>query len=101
MTGKPSEKEEEYFKRLEFEKKRKIEEARQKDLAGTEKQRIRDLHFMHCPKCGMKLVEIEFKGIKVDKCSACEGIWLDSGELDQVSKQEKGFMDSFLGVFKK
>jgi uncharacterized protein len=101
MTGKPSEKEEEYFKRLEFEKKRKTEEARQKDLAGAEKKQIRDLHFMHCPKCGMKLIEIEYKGIKVDKCSACEGIWLDSGELDQVSKQEKGFMDSFLGVFKK
>jgi len=29
-------------------------------------------------KCGMNLVEIDYKSIKVDRCSSCEGIWLDT-----------------------
>ena len=31
-------------------------------------------------------IEIDYKGIKVDKCSACEGVWLDAGELEAVSR---------------
>jgi len=56
---------------------------------------------MHCPKCGMKLVEIDYKEIKVDKCSECEGIWLDAGELEAVSHLERSVIDKFFGVFKK
>lgn len=101
MTYKPSEREEEYFKRLEFENKKKVEEERQKVMAEKEKAQLRELHFMHCPKCGMNLIEIDYKGVKVDKCSSCEGIWLDAGELEMVSEKEKGFMDNFFKVFKR
>ncbi len=98
---KPSEKEEEYFARLEFEKKKKIEEEKHKQLAEQEKKRLRDLHHMRCPKCGMELIEIDYKNIKVDKCSECDGIWLDAGELEAVSKLEKSGLDKLFGVFKK
>lgn len=101
MLKKPSEKEEEYFARLEFERKKKIEEERQKRLAEEEKKRLRELHYMKCPKCGMDLIEIDYKGIKVDKCSSCEGIWLDAGELESVSRLEKSVLDKLFGVFKK
>ena len=101
MTYKPSEKEEEYFKRLEFERKQKAEEEKQKTLADKERAQLKELHHMHCPKCGLNLIEIDYKGIKVDKCSFCEGIWLDAGELELVSTKEKGFLDNFFGVFKK
>jgi uncharacterized protein len=101
MAYKPSEKEEEYFKRLEFEKKIQLEQERQKTSTEGEKKRLKDLHFMHCPKCGMNLVEINYHGIKLDKCSACGGVWLDAGELEQVVCKEKGVLDSFFGVFKK
>ncbi len=56
---------------------------------------------MRCPKCGMELIEIKYKGILVDKCSECEGIWLDAGELENVSKLEKGGLDKLFSVFKK
>ena len=56
---------------------------------------------MRCPKCGMELVEINYKGIKVDKCSECEGVWLDAGELETVSQLEKGGLDRWFSVFKK
>jgi len=98
---KPSEKEEEYFARLEFEKKKKIEEGKHKQLAELEKKRLQELHHMRCPKCGMELIEIDYKNIKVDKCSECDGIWLDAGELESVSKLEKSGLDKLFGVFKK
>jgi uncharacterized protein len=100
MIMKPSEKEEEYFAKMQFEKKKKIEEAKHKELAAEEKKRLKDLHFMRCPKCGMELIEIDYKNIKVDKCSECAGIWLDAGELDAVSMIEKSGLDKLFSVFK-
>jgi hypothetical protein len=101
MPVKPSEKEEEYFARLELQRRRKLEEERHKKIAAEEKRRLKDLHHMHCPKCGMDLSEMDYKGIKVDKCLSCEGIWLDAGELEQVSTMEKKALDKLFGVFKK
>jgi hypothetical protein len=101
MVMKPSEKEEEYFARTEFERKKKIEEEKHKRLAQEEKKKLKELHYMRCPKCGMELIEIDYKGIKIDECSECEGIWLDTGELETVSKLEKSGLDKFFGVFKK
>lgn len=98
---KPSELEEEYFARVEFEKRKKIEEEKHKQLAEQEKKRLQEIHHMRCPKCGMELIEIDYKHIKVDKCSECDGIWLDAGEIEAVSKLEKSGMDKLFGVFKK
>ncbi len=101
MPLKPSEQEEEYFARKEFERKKKIEEEKHKKLGEEEKRRLKDLHYMRCPKCGMELIEIDYKGIKIDECSECEGIWLDAGELETVSKLEKTGLDKLFSVFKK
>ena len=101
MIWKPSEKEEEYFARMEFEKKKKEEEEKQKKLAEADKKKLKELHHMKCPKCGMELIEIDYKAIKVDKCSGCEGVWLDAGELEMVSKLEKSGLDKLFSVFAK
>lgn len=97
---KPREDEEEYFARMEFEKKKKIEDEKRKKLAENEEKSLRELHYMKCPKCGMELIEIEYKGIKMDECSACKGIWLDAGELAAVSKFEKTALDKLFDVFR-
>ncbi|RPI53788.1 MAG: hypothetical protein EHM56_06910 [Chloroflexi bacterium] len=101
MVSKPSEKEEEYFARIEFERRKKLEEEKHGKLKEEEKKRLKELHYMKCPKCGMELIEIDYKGIKVDKCSECEGVWLDSGELAAISKFEKTNLDRLFSVFKK
>ncbi len=101
MPVKPSEKEEEYIARMEFERRKKLEAEKQVRLIEEEKQKLRELHFKHCPKCGMDLVEIDYKTIKVDKCSGCDGIWLDAGELESISNLEQGTLSKFFGVFKK
>jgi len=104
MIDKPSDREEEFFARQEFERRKKTEEEKRKKMVEEERKKLKELHHMHCPKCGMNLIEIDYKGIKVDKCSGCEGIWLDSGELETVVKAEqkdKGFLDKMFTVFKK
>lgn len=98
---KPSEYEEEYMAKMEYERKKKIEEEKQRKLAEEEKLRRRELHYMKCPKCGMELVEVGYKGIRVDRCSACEGIWLDSGELTSIIQLEKTSLDKLFSVFRK
>jgi hypothetical protein len=99
MVVKPSEKEEEYFARLNFEKKKKVEEEKHRKLAEEEKKKLKALHYMKCPKCGMELIEIDYKGIKVDKCTQCAGLWFDAGELEAVAKLEKTFLDNLFGFF--
>ncbi|PKN20447.1 MAG: hypothetical protein CVU71_01250 [Deltaproteobacteria bacterium HGW-Deltaproteobacteria-6] len=98
---KPSEKEEEYYARMEYEKKRKLEEQKVQNMKQEEKLKLKDIHYMKCPKCGMDLIEIDYKNIKIDKCSACEGVWLDAGELETVADMEKGGLDKLFSVFKK
>ncbi len=97
----PSKKEEEYVKRMEHEKIKRLEVEKHKELAQEEKKKIKDLHYMRCPKCGMELIEIDYQNIQVDKCSECEGIWFDAGELDEISKLEKSGLDKLFSVFKR
>ena len=101
MVSKPGEKEEEYFARIEFERRKKLEEEKHRKLKEEDKKRLKELNHMRCPKCGMELIEIDYKGIKVDKCSECEGVWLDDRELEAISKFEKTGLDKLFSVFKK
>jgi len=98
---KPSEREAEYIAKMEFDRKKKIEEEKHKLLKEEEKKKLKVLHHMRCPKCGMELIEIDYREIKVDRCSECLGIWLDAGELASISNLEKGTLDKLFSVFKK
>jgi len=45
---------------------------------------------MDCPNCkGSKLVMSERKGIEIDYCPDCRGIWLDRGELDKIIEKSQ------------
>jgi hypothetical protein len=100
MMEKPSSNEEEYFAKLELERRRKMAEERQAALKVEEREKERALHHMKCPKCGMQLEEIAYGDVKVDKCFGCEGIWLDKGEIDVIRKKEAGFVGNLLNVFR-
>lgn len=39
---------------------------------------------MRCPRCKGDLRRVAFRGIQVDRCASCQGLWLDYGELDQL-----------------
>ncbi len=100
MPVKPSKLEEEYIAREELERKRKLAAENQKKMLEDERKRLKELHFMHCPKCGMKMVEVDYKNIKIDQCSECGGVWLDKGELEQVSIMEKKGLEKLFNIFK-
>jgi uncharacterized protein len=70
--------------------------------ATAPKKLIRSgLHYMQCPKCGMHLVEIDYRGIKIDRCSDCEGIWLDKGELAALTNLGENVLGKLFSVFRK
>src|SRR2546426_1135911 len=37
-----------------------------------------------CPKCDVGLFILNFKGVEVDFCHRCRGLWLDAGELEML-----------------
>jgi len=75
--------EEEYFHRKNqeaIEKLRaKLKVAAEAKAAGTSS--------MKCPRCDGSLKELQFEEVMIDRCDKCGGIWLDSGELEQLTRQ--------------
>ena len=39
---------------------------------------------MNCPRCDVALDEKNHKGIEIDHCPQCKGLWLDFHEMDQL-----------------
>lgn len=98
---KPSQTEDEYFAREDAEKKRRLALQLKKETAADEVKRLKELHFMHCPKCGMEMHEVRFRGVDVDVCFSCNGIFLDQGELEHLKKEEShGVMGAILNWFR-
>lgn len=58
---------------------------------------------MNCPSCKHPMLVLEFEGIETDFCSACEGIWLDAGELElflEDSNDKDELLNSFTSALK-
>jgi uncharacterized protein len=106
MLSTPSEREESYFALKEIKRKKKQEEERRKKIKeqknkyeAQKKRRLKELHYMCCPKCGQKLMEIGYKKLRIDKCSGCRGTWLDEGELEAIAKLDENVLDKFVDFF--
>ena len=80
----------------------KREKARIAATAEADRERLREQHFMRCPKCGHEMKEEELEGIKIDRCSFCEGIFFDAGELDQLylrrQEDRRSFFRKLVGI---
>ena len=63
-----------------------------------------------CPNCQVGMREVERRGVLIDVCPQCGGVWLDKGELEKLLaeaeaverryegkpyKRKKGFMKLF------
>ena len=85
--------------RIEREKR---EKERAAQTAEADRKRLREQHFMRCPKCGHEMKEEELEGVKIDRCSFCEGIYFDAGELDQVflrrQEDRRSFFRKLVGI---
>jgi ribosomal protein L32 len=63
-------------------------EKREAERAAKEQAAARDAlkkaHFMKCPKCGHDMAEQQLGDIKIDRCTFCEGVFFDAGELEHA-----------------
>jgi len=89
-----------YVAKHEFELRAKAEEARRAELAEAERLRRKELHYMCCPKCGSTLLPVDYKGIEIDECSHCKGVWLDHKELDQILRLERTTLKKLIHLFR-
>jgi hypothetical protein len=62
----------------------------------TERKRLKDLHWMKCPKCGHDLKLEAFEGIEIDRCTFCEGFFMDAGEIEELFTKKQPQRQSFL-----
>ena len=87
FDNKPGDLEEAYFAR---QNKEAIEKLRAKMKIGAE-AKAAGTSSMQCPRCdGGKLSERVVNEVSIDTCDKCGGVWLDSGELEQLIKREGG-----------
>jgi len=92
--------EDEYFAREEAEKVKRLAEKKNAQFQAEEKEHLKKLHWMRCPKCGMELSAILFRGVTLDKCFGCHGVFLDDGELEKIAGTESGFFQSIASLFR-
>ncbi len=101
MPDKPSNAEEEYFARENAERLRKLAAEQKAALAKAEREALKKQHWMRCPKCGMEMQEIHFRGVDIDRCFACGGTYLDAGELEKLAGEEGSpFFRAVLNIFR-
>lgn len=101
MPVTPSEQEDEYFARLEFERRKQALQEAQGRAAEDERQRILAVAKGRCPKCAAPLLQVHYRGVEIDKCSRCEGIWLDAGEMEKIAPEDAGFFGGVRRIFGK
>ncbi|MFA7296421.1 MAG: zf-TFIIB domain-containing protein [Dehalococcoidia bacterium] len=39
---------------------------------------------MKCPVCDARLREVDRRGVVIDVCPECKGVWLERGELEKL-----------------
>lgn len=78
--------EEEYFHR----KNREALEKLREQMKVAEEAKAAGTSSMKCPRCDGNLAESKFEEVMIDTCDKCGGVWLDSGELQQLTKKDKG-----------
>ena len=70
-----------YFHDLEKELIEKIREETQEKL-------IRKYCLGRCPKCGDKIEPIDFRGVPMDKCINCGGVWMGPKDFRIFSEKD-------------
>jgi len=66
------------------------------------KLRMKEDHWMHCPKCGQELSPEKCGTEEIDVCPSCKGVWLDQGELASIveSTDQGSFFHTCLRILR-
>ncbi len=52
---------------------------------------MEDFKEANCPRCSIlmsKAPDRDIANLTIDQCSQCDGVWLDGGEFNRLSKEE-------------
>lgn len=97
---KPSKAEDEYFARRDFERRKQWAAEQHAKMDAEQKEAVKKLHWMKCPKCGMDLATVDYHGVSIDRCATCGGTYFDAGEIDELLEREHGFFHRAMSVFR-
>ncbi|WP_342787501.1 zf-TFIIB domain-containing protein [Pseudonocardia kunmingensis] len=50
-----------------------------------------------CPKCQNRMHTVDRRGVHIEQCQGCRGIFLDRGELEQIANAEQSFYAGHAG----
>jgi hypothetical protein len=50
---------------------------------------------MICPRCSTNLLISNTKGVEIDYCPNCKGVWLDRGELDKIIERSNAYESAY------
>ena len=96
---KPSKEEDEYFAREEAQKRHKLAVERAAAMEAKERERLKALHHMRCPSCGLELEEVLFHGLKIDRCFHCGGTFLAAGQLEELAGKQHDIVAKIVALF--
>lgn len=97
MSSQDSNQEDDYFARLDREKKARLAEKLKAEADEKAKTDRRELHHNKCGKCGGDMHPKVFKGVEIDICEDCGAVLLDPGELQELAGDDEGGVISTLG----
>ena len=104
---KPSKPEDDYFAAEEVEAKRKLAFQQGQVLAAQQREALKKLHDMKCPKCGFDLHALNEGKVHVDSCFNCKGVFMGAAELQKLKAEaahehrKTPLISSILDLFKR
>lgn len=96
---KPHEAEEDYFAKIEAEKKRKLAEKKRAEMQTKEVEALKEAHHMRCPGCGLELDTLVFKGLSINRCFHCGGVFLGKEAFESLCGEEHNLLSQIWSVF--
>lgn len=92
--------EDEYFQRIENEKKAKLKEKLEAEHAKEDLEARKKAHWNKCGKCGDDMETKVFRGVEIEQCPHCGAVLLDPGELQQLAGEDNSAVfSSFFSMF--
>ena len=100
--NKPSKTEDEFFKREDAERLRKLHAEEQRRMVASEREELRRKHAGRCSQCGALMVPEQAGGLHLLHCPACGGAFLDKRAWDYLHAHAEPHtvMGSVLNWFK-
>ncbi len=74
-----------YFAKRDRELLKKLKE----EVSTATEATLREIAVSRCPKDGAHLHNKSLHGVTVEECPECKGIWLESGELKEITEREQ------------